>query len=47
MENIIKALERAEKILILTHINPDGDAVGSCYAVKKLLKEQVSRQILF
>ncbi|MBQ4109553.1 MAG: bifunctional oligoribonuclease/PAP phosphatase NrnA [Clostridia bacterium] len=38
MENIIKALERAEKILILTHINPDGDAVGSCYAVKKALE---------
>lgn len=43
MENIIKALECAGKILILTHINPDGDAVGSCYAVKKAL-ERIGKQ---
>ena len=39
MESIVNALKSAEKILILTHINPDGDAVGSCYAMKNALEK--------
>lgn len=36
--DIIRAIEEAESILILTHVNPDGDAIGSSYALKKGLQ---------
>lgn len=36
-ENIIEKLNKAERIGIFTHINPDGDALGSSYSLKKAL----------
>lgn len=36
--DIIRVIEEAENILLLTHINPDGDAVGSVYGFKKSLE---------
>lgn len=36
--DVITAIEESERILILTHINPDGDAIGSSYAFKKALE---------
>ena len=36
--DIIRSIEEAENILILTHVNPDGDAIGSSYALKKGLE---------
>ena len=36
--DIIRAIEEAGSILLLTHINPDGDAVGSVYGFKKSLE---------
>lgn len=38
MENrIVEAIRRANKILIATHITPDGDAVGSAFALKRMI----------
>ena len=37
-EEIISALTNAEKIGIFTHVNPDGDAMGSSYSLKLALR---------
>lgn len=43
LDNIIEEINNAEKIVILTHETPDGDAIGSSlamyFAIKKLGKE--------
>ena len=39
LDNIIEELNKAEKIVILTHENPDGDAIGSSLAMYLALKE--------
>ncbi len=36
-EKIIEKLNKAEKVGIFTHINPDGDALGSSYSLKNVL----------
>ena len=33
-ESIIPLIEKAEKIALFTHVNPDGDALGSSFALK-------------
>ena len=37
-KKILKSFKKAEKILIFTHIHPDGDAIGSTFALKKALE---------
>ncbi len=37
-EKIIEKLKAAECVGIFTHINPDGDALGSSYSLKSVLK---------
>lgn len=43
LENIKEKIEAAQSILIVTHVNPDGDAIGSslglCSALKKIEKK--------
>lgn len=39
LDEILKEIKKAEKIVILTHESPDGDAVGSSLAMKFMLKE--------
>ena len=39
LEHILEEIKKAEKIVILTHENPDGDAVGSTLAMYIALKE--------
>lgn len=39
LENIIDCLNRAKKIGIFTHVNPDGDAIGSSMALYLALKQ--------
>ena len=36
--DVIRAVFEAESILLLSHINPDGDAIGSVYGFKKALE---------
>ena len=38
LDNILEEINKAEKIVILTHENPDGDAVGSSLAMYLALK---------
>lgn len=38
LDEILKEMNEAEKIVILTHESPDGDAIGSSLAVKWMLK---------
>ncbi len=37
LDNILEEVKKAEKIVILTHESPDGDAIGSSLAVKLML----------
>lgn len=37
-EKIIPILQRAEKVGIFVHTNPDGDAMGSSYSLKLALQ---------
>lgn len=39
LDEILKEIKKAEKIVILTHESPDGDAVGSALAMKLMLEE--------
>lgn len=39
LDNILEEIKKAKNIVILTHENPDGDAVGSCLAMKLGLKQ--------
>ena len=39
LDNILEEIKKAERIVILTHENPDGDAVGSSIAMYLGLKE--------
>ena len=44
LDNIIEAINKADKIGIFTHVSPDGDAIGSSlgfYLGLKQLKKQV------
>ncbi len=38
LDNILEEIKKAEKIVILTHENPDGDAIGSSLAMMQALK---------
>ena len=38
MKDIQAQLEKADKIIITSHIHPDGDAIGSCLAMYHVLK---------
>ncbi len=42
---LLEAIERAQRILLCTHINPDGDAIGStlaiCHALRAMGKEAI------
>ena len=50
MNNILKfkeALsENVSEILIVPHLSPDGDAIGSCVALKYLL-EKISQFVFY
>ena len=37
LEKIAEALRRHDKFVVSTHVNPDGDAIGSCLALKWML----------
>lgn len=39
LDNILEQIQKAEKIVILTHESPDGDAVGSALTMKLMLEK--------
>lgn len=45
MKKIVNAIKKAETIILVPHINPDADTLGSCYALKKAF-EKLSKKCL-
>ena len=39
IDNIFEEIEKADKIVLLTHETPDGDAMGSILAMKLILEK--------
>lgn len=39
-----KAIERAKGIILVAHIQPDGDTLGSCFALRRIL-EKLGKQV--
>lgn len=39
LDNILEEIKKAENIVVLAHETPDGDAIGSCLAMKVALKQ--------
>ena len=39
LDNILEEIKKAEKIVILTHETPDGDAIGSSLAMSLAIKQ--------
>ena len=39
IDNIFEEIEKANKIVVLTHETPDGDAIGSLLAMRLILKK--------
>lgn len=37
-EEIVSVLKKADNIIVFTHVNPDGDALGSCVGFKKAME---------
>ncbi len=44
IKNIIKAITEAENILIVPHVNPDGDCIGSAVALTLLLQKEFNKK---
>jgi bifunctional oligoribonuclease and PAP phosphatase NrnA len=47
MNEILRHLKKTSRVLVASHVNPDGDAVGSLVAVGMLLEAMGKRAILF
>lgn len=47
LAKIVKALKKAKKIAIFTHLNPDGDALGSSFAMKYILESIGKETVLY
>ncbi len=45
LNQIFNAIENAEKILIVSHVNPDGDTLGTMCALKLYLKDKADTLI--
>ena len=39
LEKIAERIKRAERVVLFTHIRPDGDAIGSALALKTALEQ--------
>ncbi len=40
VDEIFKKIEEAKKILIITHVNPDGDTLGAAVCMKEFIKDK-------
>lgn len=38
LSDVVKAIDEARNILVIAHIQPDGDTLGSCFALDDMLK---------
>ena len=46
LDNILDEIKKANSIVLLTHENPDGDAIGSCLAMYMALKQMGKDSII-
>lgn len=44
---IISAIKAAQKILVIAHIQPDGDTLGSCFALDHMLKKLGKSSVIY
>lgn len=44
-KEIISEIKKAESILLFTHVNPDGDALGALISLKRALQQLTSKKI--
>ncbi len=44
LSEIKNAMDQAQRILLVAHIQPDGDTLGSCFALKRIL-EKLDKQV--
>ena len=47
LSNLSRMLEGGDDFLLLTHMNPDGDAIGSVFGMSRLLRENGKRATVF
>lgn len=47
LKDIANALQKAQRIAIFTHTNPDGDALGSSFGIKAVLESLGKQAVLF
>jgi phosphoesterase RecJ-like protein len=47
MKEVISALKKAKSAIILTHTDPDGDAIGSMLAMYLVLKEKGKKAVMY
>lgn len=40
IDEIFEEIEKAKKVLLVSHVNPDGDTLGSCCAMKEFIGEK-------
>ena len=46
-DEVVSELRAAEKLLLTTHENPDGDALGSLLAMNKILTQLGKDSLMF
>ena len=47
MQEVISAIRKAKSAIILTHMDPDGDAIGSMIAMHLVLKDMGKRTAMY
>ena len=47
IEEIIEVINDSVSVLVLSHFEPDGDALGSAIAFSLFLREQVGKEVYF
>ena len=47
IHKILQEIENADTIIIFRHIKPDGDAIGSQYGLKYILKENYPEKKIY
>ena len=45
ISEIINIIKNSDKILIVTHINPDGDCIGSALALKLIIEKKFNKKV--
>lgn len=47
LSDIVSAIKSAQNILVVAHIQPDGDTLGSCFALNHMLKKLGKHSVIY